>query len=74
MRLFGNPASVPVTTAATYEELKSATRGSSCSVHGSNWVLCILVKGVYNFADSYKNKRWQRYAAATSAAVTKGDY
>ncbi|TLS31013.1 hypothetical protein PpBr36_03493 [Pyricularia pennisetigena] len=32
---------------------------------------CILVKEVCNFADSDKIKRWQRYAAATSAAVTK---
>ncbi|TLD31565.1 hypothetical protein PspLS_02209 [Pyricularia sp. CBS 133598] len=32
---------------------------------------CVVVKGVCDFADSHKSKRWQRYAAATSAAVTK---
>ncbi|KAJ5894885.1 hypothetical protein N7495_006576 [Penicillium taxi] len=32
----------------------------------------IVVKGVCNYADSHKNKKWQRYAAATAATCTKG--
>jgi nucleoside phosphorylase len=32
---------------------------------------CIVVKGVCDYADSHKNKKWQRYAAATAAACTK---
>ncbi|EWY90091.1 hypothetical protein FOYG_07710 [Fusarium oxysporum NRRL 32931] len=32
---------------------------------------CIIVKGVCNYADSHKNKEWQRFAAATAAAVSK---
>jgi nucleoside phosphorylase len=32
----------------------------------------IVVKGVCDYADSHKNKRWQLYAAATAAACTKG--
>lgn len=32
---------------------------------------CLVVKGVCDYADSHKNKRWQIYAAATAAACTK---
>ncbi|KAN0073559.1 hypothetical protein V8E54_008779 [Elaphomyces granulatus] len=32
----------------------------------------LVIKGVSDYADSHKNKRWQGYAAATAAAVTKG--
>ncbi|KAF9777057.1 hypothetical protein IL306_004669 [Fusarium sp. DS 682] len=32
---------------------------------------CIVVKGVCDYADSHKNKRWQPYAAATAAAAVK---
>ncbi|KAF4899185.1 Aminodeoxyfutalosine nucleosidase [Colletotrichum fructicola] len=32
---------------------------------------CIVIKGVCDYADSHKNKRWQRYAAATAAACMK---
>ncbi|KAL7917764.1 nucleoside phosphorylase domain-containing protein [Trichoderma austrokoningii] len=34
-------------------------------------ILCIIVKGVSDYADSHKNDLWQRYAAATAAAVLK---
>jgi nucleoside phosphorylase len=33
---------------------------------------CLVIKGVCDYADSHKSKRWQNYAAATAAAVTKG--
>ncbi|KAK6356078.1 hypothetical protein TWF718_000452 [Orbilia javanica] len=29
---------------------------------------CIVIKGVCDYADSHKNKKWQNYAAATAAA------
>ena len=32
----------------------------------------LVIKGVCDYADSHKSKRWQGYAAATAAAVTKG--
>lgn len=32
---------------------------------------CLIIKGVCDYADSHKNKRWQGYAAATAAACTK---
>jgi hypothetical protein len=32
---------------------------------------CIVVKGICDYADSYKNKVWQPFAAAIAAAVAK---
>jgi nucleoside phosphorylase len=32
---------------------------------------CIVVKGVCDYADSHKNKKWQNYAALTAAACMK---
>jgi hypothetical protein len=32
---------------------------------------CLFIKGVCDYADSHKNKRWQHYAAATAAAWMK---
>ena len=33
---------------------------------------CLVIRGIYDYVDSYKNKRWQPYAAATTAAYAKG--
>jgi nucleoside phosphorylase len=32
---------------------------------------CLVVRGICDYADSHKNKRWQLYAAATAAAYAK---
>ncbi|EED22939.1 zinc finger protein, putative [Talaromyces stipitatus ATCC 10500] len=32
---------------------------------------CLIIKGVCDYADSHKNKRWQAYAAAVAASVMK---
>ncbi|KAL2195226.1 nucleoside phosphorylase domain-containing protein, partial [Corynascus similis CBS 632.67] len=32
---------------------------------------CIVIKGISDYADSHKSKVWQRFAAATAAAVAK---
>ncbi|KAK6507674.1 hypothetical protein TWF481_006097 [Arthrobotrys musiformis] len=32
---------------------------------------CIVIKGVCDYADSHKNKKWQNFAAATAACATK---
>lgn len=32
---------------------------------------CVVVRGVCDYADSHKNKRWQPYAAATAACYAK---
>ncbi|KAN0067109.1 hypothetical protein V8E54_014756 [Elaphomyces granulatus] len=37
-----------------------------------NFPSSLVIKGACDYADSHKNKRWQGYAAATAAAVTKG--
>lgn len=34
-------------------------------------VPCLVVKGVCDYADSHKNKRWQDFAAATAASVMR---
>lgn len=32
---------------------------------------CLVVRGICDYADSHKNKRWQPYAAATAVACAK---
>ncbi|KAF6802828.1 PFS domain-containing protein [Colletotrichum musicola] len=32
---------------------------------------CLSIRGIYDYADSHKNKEWQKYAAATAAAFAK---
>jgi nucleoside phosphorylase len=32
---------------------------------------CIVIRGICDYADSHKNKRWQPYASATAAACAK---
>jgi nucleoside phosphorylase len=32
---------------------------------------CLVIKGICDYADSHRNDRWQRYAAATAAAYAK---
>jgi nucleoside phosphorylase len=32
---------------------------------------CLIIRGICDYADSHKNKRWQPYAAATAAAYAK---
>ncbi|KJZ75125.1 hypothetical protein HIM_05611 [Hirsutella minnesotensis 3608] len=36
-----------------------------------DYLPCVIVKGVCDYADSHKNKKWQGYAAMTAAACTK---
>ncbi|KAK1838447.1 vegetative incompatibility protein het-e-1 [Colletotrichum chrysophilum] len=32
---------------------------------------CLVIRGICDYSDSHKNKKWQEYAAATAAAFTK---
>ena len=32
---------------------------------------CLVIRGICDYADSHKNKKWQHYAAATAAAYAK---
>jgi Phosphorylase superfamily len=34
-------------------------------------VPCLVVRGICDYADSHKNKQWQKYAAGTAAVYTK---
>ncbi|KAL9573937.1 hypothetical protein ACKAV7_001929 [Fusarium commune] len=36
-----------------------------------NTLPCLVIRGICDYADSYKDKRWQNYAAATAAAYAK---
>lgn len=36
-----------------------------------NHFQCVVIRGVCDYADSHKNKKWQEYAAATAAAFAK---
>jgi nucleoside phosphorylase len=33
---------------------------------------CLVIRGICDYADSHKNRRWQPYAAGTAAAYAKG--
>ena len=32
---------------------------------------CLVIRGICDYSDSHKSKKWQLYAAATAAAYTK---
>ncbi len=32
---------------------------------------CLVIRGICDYADSHKNKRWQAYAAGTAASYAK---
>jgi nucleoside phosphorylase len=32
---------------------------------------CLVIRGIYDYYDSYKHKQWQGYAALTTAAYTR---
>jgi nucleoside phosphorylase len=32
---------------------------------------CLVIRGIYDYADSHRNEKWQPYAAATAAAYAK---
>jgi nucleoside phosphorylase len=36
-----------------------------------NRLPCLVIRGICDYADSHKNKKWQPYAAATAAAYAK---
>jgi hypothetical protein len=33
--------------------------------------LCLVIRGICDYADSHKNKQWQEYSAAVAAAYAK---
>lgn len=62
---------------ATTRDKVAATAGEDClcfemeAAGLMNHFPCIVIRGISDYADSHKNDRWQRYAAATAAAYAK---
>ncbi|KAI4940878.1 hypothetical protein J4E91_011135 [Alternaria rosae] len=66
---------------ATYDHVGSATCAKCKTEHTvtremeaaglMNSFPCLVVRGICDYADSHKNKRWQPYAAAIAAAYAK---
>ena len=36
-----------------------------------NESFCLVIRGIFDYADSHKNKKWQLFAAIAAAACTK---
>ncbi|KAJ5639366.1 purine and uridine phosphorylase [Penicillium longicatenatum] len=49
--------------------------GACCVEKGATGLMgefrCLVIRGISDYADSHKNRRWQRYAAAAAAAFAK---
>jgi nucleoside phosphorylase len=67
-------ANIVVKDSATREKLKKDL-GILCVEMEAAGLMdefsCIVIRGICDYADSHKNKRWQPYAAATAAAYAK---
>jgi nucleoside phosphorylase len=61
--------------AVTRDRLSSELGGVLCfemeAAGLMNSFPCLVIRGICDYADSHKNKRWQPYAAATAAACAK---
>jgi nucleoside phosphorylase len=59
----------------TRDRISSALGGVLCfemeAAGLMNSFPCLVIRGICDYADSHKNKRWQAYAAATAAACAK---
>jgi nucleoside phosphorylase len=64
-----------VKSAAERENLSAKLDGVYCfemeAAGLMNSFPCLVIRGICDYADSHKNKRWQAYAAATAAACAK---
>jgi nucleoside phosphorylase len=73
---FGNFASGDMVMKSGLERDRIAARENivAFEMEGAGvWdnICCLIIKGVCDYSDSHKNKKWQRYAAATAAACLK---
>ncbi|OQV10037.1 hypothetical protein CLAIMM_14092 [Cladophialophora immunda] len=67
-------ANTVVKDAALREELRRTLKLKCVEMEAAGMMdsfPCIVIRGVCDYADSHKNKRWQPYAAATAAAYMK---
>lgn len=58
----------------TREQLREETGALCFEMEAAGLMLdfpCIVIRGISDYADSHKNKRWQGYAALTAASYTK---
>jgi nucleoside phosphorylase len=64
-----------VKNAAQREKLKSDDLDIICVEMEAAGLMdsfpCLVIRGICDYADSHKNKKWQPYAAATAAAYMK---
>jgi nucleoside phosphorylase len=64
-----------VKNAAQWEKFKSGDLDITCVEMEAAGLMdsfpCLVIRGVCDYADSHKNKKWQPYAAATAAAYMK---
>ena len=64
-----------VKNAAQREKLKSGDLDIMCVEMEAAGLMdsfpCLVIRGICDYADSHKNKKWQPYAAATAAAYMK---
>ena len=67
-------ANIVVKDAATRDELKKDINILCVEMEAAglmNSFPCLVIRGICDYADSHKNKRWQPYAAAVAAAYMK---
>jgi nucleoside phosphorylase len=68
-------ANTVIKNAAQREKLKSGDLDIMCVEVEAAGLMdsfpCLVIRGICDYADSHKNKRWQPYAAATAAAYMK---
>jgi nucleoside phosphorylase len=59
---------------AIREQIRQETGALCCEMEAAGLMAdfpCIVIRGIYDYADSHKNKQWQGYAALTAAAYAK---
>lgn len=67
-------ASTVMKSAEDRDKIAAATNVIAFEMEGAGvWDVfpCVVMKGVCDYADSHKNKEWQRYAAACAASCAK---
>jgi nucleoside phosphorylase len=67
-------ANIVLKNAAEREVLKRRLKISCVEMEAAGLMEtfpCLVIRGICDYADSHKNKKWQRYAAAAAAAYMK---
>ncbi|KAI8948099.1 hypothetical protein F4801DRAFT_472990 [Xylaria longipes] len=63
-----------IKSATTRDKLAQQSKALCFEMEGAGFIenlRCLVIRSICDYADSHKNKQWQRYAAATAAAYTK---